>query len=144
MTHHFTQANLLTGSSLRERIPMNVNFTYTWKDPWAVIFTFDIPEGDSVPWIFSRELLNQGLQGHPAFAGTQPAIGQGDITLHLDNGNLILHLASPFGEATFEVPVEPVQKFLEAAYTEVPFGAELDVAGDVFDRELNELIGAQS
>lgn len=94
-------------------------FSYSAKDPLAVTLIFDT-EGDwPVRWIFSRELLTEGLTAKA---------GEGDVVLWPE---YCAHQASLWAEvgsvhtALFEIPVKPVAQWLAETYAVVPRGQEM-------------------
>jgi hypothetical protein len=134
MTRHFVTANLvLSHNDQAELVPLTVEFSYNWQDPWAVTFTFSAPNG-RIPWIFGRDLLKDALD-HP-----DTTTGMGDVQVLVKVETLQLNLSSPFGGALFHIPATDVSNFLEATETEVPHQAEMDVAGVIFDGELNSVL----
>ncbi|GAB2746746.1 SsgA family sporulation/cell division regulator [Kitasatospora kifunensis] len=92
--------------------------------PYEVLVTFHLGRPDEVDWVFSRELLRDGLTG---------LTGQGDVRLwpaHCPCHGATLHLAleSPYGSALLEASAPRVRDWLEQTYAEVPEGAEPDCA----------------
>lgn len=76
--------------------PVRVSLRYDAKDPYRVVAGLSVV-GDSTEWMFSRDLLIDGIR-QPTGIGDVRVYGFGDeVTLTLDNGEspLVLHLASP-------------------------------------------------
>ena len=44
-------------------VPVNVDLTYTSRDPYAVQASFRTGNGTAVDWVFARDLLRDGLVG---------------------------------------------------------------------------------
>lgn len=98
---------------------IHANLRYVCDDPFAVHLTFPATaalEGEAVEWIFSRELLDDGLY--------EPA-GDGDI--HLWPGTpdrLLVEFESPHGMALVDFAAADVREFLHGSYRAVPAGKE--------------------
>ncbi|MGF1432452.1 SsgA family sporulation/cell division regulator [Kitasatospora sp. LaBMicrA B282] len=97
-------------------------FRYEPERPYEVLVTFHLGRPDEVDWVFSRELLRDGLRG---------LSGQGDVRLwpaHCPCHGATLHLAleSPYGSALLEASAPRVREWLDRTYAEVPEGSEPD------------------
>jgi hypothetical protein len=109
--------NLLVAGETAWTVPST--FRYEPSDPFAVHIAMSAG-GYVVEWIFSRELISEGL--------TRPA-GTGDVHVYPgtnEDGDAIVHLelSSPEGEAVLTVPADELQTFLDATYASVAAGAE--------------------
>jgi hypothetical protein len=100
-------------------VPLLASLHYSSADPYAIRVAFHVGLDEPVEWIFARELLNRGLEGHT---------GLGDVRVwpSASAGILEIELSSPFGHAHFEVPSGEVAGFLDRTYRLVPAGAEGD------------------
>jgi hypothetical protein len=101
-------------------IPLTVQLEYRPVDPYAVHAQFAVPGDSGVRWIFSRDLLDEGLVH---------AAGDGDVrvTPTTDPGGrqvLQIELSSPEGLAVLEAFADDVLAFLERCYRVVPPGRE--------------------
>lgn len=117
-----------TGTSRPHRATLH----YDAEDPFAVRVVFP-PEmsldADEVEWIFSRELLQEGLRA--------PA-GDGDVHLWpCGPAHTMLELRAEEGVALVELDGGAVQRFLRATYGCVPRGGER-ISG--IDRALADLM----
>ncbi len=117
-------------------LPMPCTMSYSVTDPFAVSATFRSAEG-SVTWVFSRDLLIDGLRG---------AAGHGDIrvaTHHRTARSLVvLELSSPSGRAEMEAPFEQVQAFVSETVDLLPPGFEWQYLN--FDSGLAALLADES
>lgn len=131
---HITM-NFLASDELSFRIP--VGLEYDSADPYAVRLTFNLPGDAPVSWVFSRELLIDGIS-HPA--------GEGDVRIrpvaaeHL--GDLQIHLQVGEEQALFRVSAPPLVAFLDRTDRLVPIGQE--AAFEDIDAELNEILTSQA
>jgi hypothetical protein len=106
-----------------------VDLTYDTRDPYAVRFA-PRRSSNAKPWLFSRELLSQGLFTRA---------GEGDVRLKpsTDTVSVVIELSSPEGFAALETCTAEIATFLERTYAVVPLGDEnrwID-----FERELAAL-----
>lgn len=106
---------------------------YEPTDPFAVSLVIGTAHTDPVTWVFSRELLNDGL--------TAPT-GEGDITVEpagdwLGQRVLRITLATDC-LATMLLSAQAATEFLMASYAVVPTGCELDHID--FDAEIDALL----
>ncbi len=113
-------------------LPIDVKLSYDTRDPFAIKASFFRNTEEEVDWLFSRELLAQGLLA--------PA-GQADVHIRPNDEDLTLmriELVSPDGAAMFAVSREELSNFLECTYDIIPLGAEslwID-----FDFEIHRLV----
>ncbi|MFF0294954.1 SsgA family sporulation/cell division regulator [Kitasatospora sp. NPDC004614] len=113
---------------------VRTRFRYDAAAPYEVRLTFHAGRPDEADWVFSRDLLRDGLDS---------LSGQGDVKLwptHCPCHGLTLHLAleSPHGSALLEVPRPQVKDWLERSYRIVPDGQEAELLPD--DEELAKLL----
>jgi hypothetical protein len=110
-------------------VPLLASLHYSSADPYAIRVAFHVGLDEPVEWIFARELLSRGLEGHS---------GLGDVRVwpSASAGVLEIELSSPFGHAHFEVPSGEVASFLDRTYRLIPAGAEgdhVDVEAELAD-----------
>ncbi|MFJ1793915.1 SsgA family sporulation/cell division regulator [Kitasatospora griseola] len=113
---------------------VRTRFRYDAAAPYEVRLTFHVGRPDEADWVFSRELLRDGLDS---------LSGQGDVKLwptHCPCHGLTLHVAleSPHGSALLEVSRPQVKAWLERTYRLVPDGREAEVLPS--DAELARLL----
>ncbi len=103
-----------------QTVKVNAVLDYAAHEPFSVRATFHTMEG-AVTWVFSRELLTQGVN--------EPT-GQGDIVMwpSHDDGKALLHvvLQSPNGRAEMQAPLSEVSEFLQRTNEVVKPGTEGD------------------
>ncbi|MGW0299200.1 SsgA family sporulation/cell division regulator [Streptomyces anthocyanicus] len=106
-------------------LTLSCEFLYTQRDPFAVTLVLDTGGERPVRWVLSRDMLAEGLTART---------GEGDVVLwplyDLPDGEVssfCLRLVSTH-TALFEIPVEPVARWLDHTYTVVPPGTEMDGA----------------
>ncbi|MEE1938469.1 SsgA family sporulation/cell division regulator [Streptomyces sp. TRM 70361] len=128
---HNVQARLVTVPSLTRDVP--VGLRYDRQDPFAVriVFPSEVSlDGHEVVWVFSRELLEEGLRS--------PA-GPGDVHVRPgETGRTVVELRAPEGVAVIEFTTADLRRFLRGTYELVPGGGErheLDI-----DRVLTALL----
>ncbi|MFI6445246.1 SsgA family sporulation/cell division regulator [Kitasatospora sp. NPDC050543] len=97
-------------------------FRYDPERPYEVLLTFHQGRADEADWVFSRELLRDGLRA---------LSGQGDVKLWpaycpCHGSTLHLALESPHGSALLEASKPRVQAWLDRTYTVVSAQAEAD------------------
>ncbi|MEE4546919.1 SsgA family sporulation/cell division regulator [Streptomyces sp. V4-01] len=106
-------------SSLVQRL--NCEFAYDTRDPLAVCLVFGAGGGRPVRWVFSRDLLAEGLTDRA---------GEGDVVLWPvydrdgEPSSFCVRVGGPH-TALFQIPAEPVAQWLAATYRAMPKGAEL-------------------
>jgi hypothetical protein len=114
-------------------VPLMASLCYTADDPYAIRMAFHVGTDEPVEWIFSRELLAEGMDG--------PA-GEGDVHVWpgTDHGLGVLNVAlsSPFGHAHFEAPMTAIAEFLDRTFAVIPAGEESAFIN--IDDELDELL----
>lgn len=93
---------------------------YTRTDPYAVHLSIHTRAGSNpVEWVFSRELLHEGLQCRA---------GRGDVTVQPHGQHFLqVDLSSPSGHATLHGVWADVDEFLSDTADVVPFGCEAGV-----------------
>ena len=110
-------------SPQRTNMPLVASLFYSSKDPYAIRVVFHDRDGETVEWIFARDLLSTGLQKRA---------GPGDVTVwpsaSFDGGApgsvLNIELCSPFGQAHFEASSRRISDFLRRTYQIIPAGEE--------------------
>jgi hypothetical protein len=122
---------LVVGPDARVFVPTRLYYKNT--DPYAVHCSFDVTSDEVVPWMFARELLDQGL--------TAPT-GAGDVKItpfgpH-QNRHLSIELETSEGYARFEVPAASIKAWLAKTFEVVPAGRESESVD--IDSALNELL----
>lgn len=112
---------------------VNAVLGYRAMDPYAVELAMD-SGAETVVWIFARDLLRDALSG---------GAGVGDVHLHpAGPTELLLQLHPGRGEpAIFHVDTATVSRFVDAAYTLTPDGAETALLG--LDTALDQLLAAE-
>ncbi|AUG80195.1 SsgA family sporulation/cell division regulator [Kitasatospora sp. MMS16-BH015] len=91
---------------------VRTRFRYDPERPYEVLLTFHLGRADEADWVFSRELLRDGLRG---------LSGQGDVKLWpaycpCHGSTLHLALESPYGSALLEVSKPRVKAWLDRTY----------------------------
>ncbi|MCI0383980.1 SsgA family sporulation/cell division regulator [Streptomyces sp. CNQ085] len=129
---HSVQARLITVPSVTREV--TVGLRYDRHDPFAVslVFPSDVSlDGQEVVWVFSRELLEDGLRA---------AVGLGDVHIRPSGPErTVIELRAPEGVAVIEFDTTGLLRFLRGTYGMVPGGSEyleLDL-----DRGLTSLLG---
>jgi hypothetical protein len=116
-------------------LPVAATVRYAAADPWAVRVVFQTgDDGEGVEWLFARELLSVGVSD---------AAGDGDVQVWSAATSaeklVFLRMASPSGQALFEIDRDDLVEFLEQTYAVVPAGAEAQAVD--LDDELVLLLG---
>lgn len=95
------------------------------KKPLEVCVVFNSPgyatdddDSDDVRWVFGRDLVTQALRDGIA--------GEGDVTIEISHGLLVLHLTSPFGEITLRTEAVTVTDFIRQTFAAVDQLTEAD------------------
>ena len=99
-------------------VPVQVEMRYDTRDPYAVQAAFRTGRAGWVEWVFSRDLLADGLLA--------PA-GDGDVRIRPGVGDpeiVVVELNSPSGHAVFEASAQRLAEFLDASYDIVLPGDE--------------------
>lgn len=101
------------------RQTIRAEFRFDPAAPLAVSLELVVEGGPRVLWRIGRDLLRQGLRSAGGLGDVQmwPASGEG--------GTAWLQLASRDMAALFELPVAPLEEWLEHTYELVPAGQEL-------------------
>jgi Streptomyces sporulation and cell division protein, SsgA len=111
---HAELVSLYAGST-----PVRSRWSYRADQPFTVVAAFQTDRNRWVEWVFSRDLLVQGLVA---------AAGMGDVRLHplTDRGleMLVVEIESPEGYAMLELDHLGVSDFLDATAEIVPLGEE--------------------
>ncbi|MER5636649.1 SsgA family sporulation/cell division regulator [Kitasatospora sp. NPDC002227] len=94
---------------------VRTRFRYDPERPYEVLLTFHLGRADEADWVFSRELLRDGLRG---------LSGQGDVKLWpaycpCHGSTLHLALESPYGSALLEASKPRVKAWLDRTYRSV-------------------------
>ncbi|BAJ31355.1 MULTISPECIES: SsgA family sporulation/cell division regulator [Kitasatospora] len=113
---------------------VRTRFRYAAAAPYEVRLTFHLGRPDEADWVFSRDLLRDGLQA---------LSGQGDVKLWpaqcpCHGPTLHLALQSPHGSALLEASQPQVRAWLERTYRVVPDGSIEELLPS--DEELAELL----
>lgn len=109
---------LLVSSSVQSDIrciPMRLS--YDPDEPYTIVMLI---HGNDSAWMFSRDMLVDGLHGH---------VGYGDVRIwpsELDENDIMFALSSQDGYASFSIKRTTIMRFLTRTFTLVPFGAESD------------------
>ncbi|MEV7074765.1 SsgA family sporulation/cell division regulator [Streptomyces sp. NPDC091972] len=102
------------------RQTIRAEFRFDPETPLAVSMVLVVEGGPRVLWRIGRDLLRQGLRS---------ASGLGDVQMwparSVGGGTAWLQLASRDMAALFELPVPPLEEWLEHTYELVPAGREL-------------------
>lgn len=115
-------------------VQVSATLDYRVDEPYSVRAVFDTIE-TSVAWVFSRELLAEGI--------SDPA-GQGDVTIwpsHEDPNKVCIALSSPNGHALLEVQRSDVNEFLARSYAVLPRGEESSMID--FDHVIAQLLAQE-
>lgn len=118
---------------MQQALPLPVQLRYSASDPYAVSLVFSGPDEDVI-WVFSRDLLAEGL--------VLPR-GQGDVRVRPELRDstryIMIGLTSPDGTAELEADADGIAAFIELTEKVVPRGAEHDVVD--LDKALASLLG---
>lgn len=125
-------------------VPLIASFYYTSRDPYAVRVAFHVGADEPNEWIFSRDLLAQGLttcaglgdvQIWPSSEDARGAQGPSGAET-AECGIINLQLSSPTGSARFQVPDAGITAFLAATYQLIELGEEtreIDIEAELTD-----------
>jgi hypothetical protein len=112
----------LSGRVLRPgsgSVAARLHLRYDSTDPYAVVMTVRLPGGKPIPWIFGRQLLDDGLSR---------TSGAGDVTVAPcpQAPSVLLHvtLRDDVSDAVLEMRLAPIKEFLLVTYGLVPPGRE--------------------
>lgn len=118
-----TRFETVTTSDQGKLTKIHVQADYSSDRPYEVRFVFcdygKAPSVVSPVWVFSRELLHEGLH-----TSIEKPAGAGDVQCGMLGIDFIVRLNSPFGNAEFALPWREVAIFVNAMYTMVPEGKE--------------------
>jgi hypothetical protein len=99
-------------------VPVQVALRYDTRDPYAIVAAFRTGRAGWVEWVFSRDLLADGLIAQA---------GEGDVRIRPGMGDpeiVVVELNSPSGHAVFEASAQRLAEFLDASYDIVLPGDE--------------------
>lgn len=99
-------------------MPVQVELRYDTCDPYAITAAFRTGRAGWVEWVFSRDLLADGLLARA---------GDGDVRIRPGSGDpeiVVMELNSPSGHAVFEASAQRLAEFLDASYDIVLPGDE--------------------
>lgn len=100
-------------------VAARIHLQYDSSDPYAVTMTIRVRDQKPIRWMFSRELLDDGLH--------QPS-GMGDVRItpcpQAPTALLHVKLRDDIGAADLEMRSTPVSEFLRLCYLQVPAGTE--------------------
>ncbi|WP_166354043.1 SsgA family sporulation/cell division regulator [Phytoactinopolyspora limicola] len=118
MVSHPMTLRLLSGPTGARPLP--AEFHYSPHDPLAVTVNFDTTSESPVRWVFSRDLLVDGLDRKT---------GLGDVSIgpvEDDDGMpcVQIRLSSPDGDAHILAPARQVEEFVTRTWQLVPPGTE--------------------
>ncbi|GAA2793097.1 MULTISPECIES: SsgA family sporulation/cell division regulator [Crossiella] len=91
-------------------VPVQVELRYDTRDPYAVVAAFRTGRTGWVDWVFSRDLLADGLIADA---------GDGDVRIRPavdDPEVVVIELSSPSGHAMFEASAQELADFLDRTY----------------------------
>jgi hypothetical protein len=101
--------------------PVRSRWSYRADQPFTVTAAFQTDRDRWVEWVFSRELLTQGLTD---------SSGVGDVRFRPIEERglrmLVVEIESPEGYALLELDHEAVAEFMDATEELVPLGSESD------------------
>ena len=109
-----TAMSLIVGE---DRYPVSAQLTYCSDEPFSLGLSLVLGDADPVDWMFSRDLLLQGVR--------LPA-GHGDIQIYPTRQGIAIVLHSPDGDAELLADPEDLIAFAEAVEAVVPLGRESD------------------
>jgi hypothetical protein len=99
-------------------VPVQVALRYDTRDPYAIVAAFRTGRAGWVEWVFSRDLLTEGLID---------AAGDGDVRIRPSEGETVeIELSSPSGHATFRALAREVSEFLQRTHEVIEPGSEDD------------------
>lgn len=109
--------------------------SYDPKDPYAVTMTVVDPlHGDTVVWMFARDLLTDGLARQ-----LEPRTGSEVKIWRCNPLEMHITLSSPEGSCELHAEAEQIEAFLLLTYAAVPLEHEMD--GIDMDAELASILG---
>lgn len=110
---HAELVSLYAGST-----PVRSRWSYRADQPFTVVAAFQTDRNRWVEWVFSRDLLADGLLAEA---------GEGDVRIRPatdDPETVIFELSSPSGHAVFETSAHRLADFLDRTYDIVVPGGE--------------------
>ena len=112
---------LLTLVSCELPLTVPAVLEYSSGDPYAVRMVF-YPGADEVRWVFSRDILDEGLIREAGDGDVQvvPVVNETGEQL------VLIRLAAPGGIAVLEACPDAVAEFVTRIFAVVPSGAEND------------------
>lgn len=96
-------------------IEVEAEFNFYSGDPFAVRVVFSVASAPAVEWVFSRQLLVDGL--------TAPA-GTGDVQIFPGHDGIVFELNSPSGRAHLLADPVVLENFVHDTLEAVPLGTE--------------------
>ena len=122
-------------------VPLVARLFYSDEDPYALSIAFEVGLDKPVEWIFARDLLAMGIEGHEGL-GDVTAWPSADSEGGAPGSVLHIELSSPRGQAHFEAPAREISDFLGRTYQIVPAGEESEHID--IEAELNDLLRQKS
>lgn len=114
--------------------PLATKMSFDPEHPLQVEFSFS-ETGDyseAITWLFSRDLLRQGLSEHT---------GSGDVTIRpASNDRVKLHLSSPFGRSTMSFSRGDLASFTARIYLAVPLEKEEELVSRDLEKWFRETL----
>lgn len=96
-------------------IAVDAELSFHSRDPFAIRVVFSVASASAVEWVFSRELLIDGVSA--------PA-GTGDVQVFPCHDGVVFELNSPSGRARLLADAEVLARFAQETLDVVPLGAE--------------------
>ncbi len=116
MRHHSVVARTaMTLIAEAADIDVDAELTFNSRDPFAIRVLFSVASAPAVEWVFSRELLVNGL-GAPA--------GAGDVQIFPCHRGIVFELNSPSGRARLLAEADVLTSFAQDTLDAVPLGSE--------------------
>lgn len=116
MRHHSVIARTaMTLIAEAADIDVDAELTFHSRDPFAIRVLFSVASAPAVEWVFSRELLVNGL-GAPA--------GAGDVQIFPCHRGIVFELNSPSGRARLLAEADVLTSFAQDTLDAVPLGSE--------------------
>lgn len=116
MRHHSVFARIgMTLLAEASGIDVDAELNFHSRDPYAIRVVFSVASAPAVEWVFSRELLVDGLSA--------PA-GTGDVQIFPSNDGIVFELNSPSGRAQLVADPEVLASFVQDTLEALPLGAE--------------------
>ncbi|GLY54888.1 SsgA family sporulation/cell division regulator [Lentzea sp. NBRC 102530] len=97
-----------------------IELIYDPSDPWAIVMIPKDKSG-SVPWVFARDLLDEGLVAR----NDGEVTGEGDVVFARTSYDVLtITLRTPWGQADIAMSAEVLIDFLEDTFAQVRAGEE--------------------